>query len=74
MTGLWAMLKLGVATAVGESRILNVNKTSLFDLQFENNREIDYPKFQNMVIYSQTYLWCILVIVGSRGRKEIRMK
>ena len=29
------MLKLGVATAVGESRIRNVNKTSLFDLQFE---------------------------------------
>ena len=49
------MLKLGVAIAVGESRILDVNKTSLFDLQFENNRDkqIDYPKFQNMVIYSQ---------------------
>ena len=39
MTGLWAMLKLGVATAVGESRIFDVNKTSLFDLQFENNRD-----------------------------------
>ena len=34
------MLKLGVAIAVGASRILNVNKTSLFDLQFENNRDL----------------------------------
>ena len=33
------MLKLGIAIAVNASRILNINKTSLFDLQFEYNRD-----------------------------------